>query len=94
MKIRELIYETPEMSIEKLLDIITKNIFLLSKEIKKRVFEIHSTELSEALLEEYDLIQDKKSKLTKSQRDLINGFISLCLIKMTKGDGEDKTTES
>ena len=37
-------------------------------------------------IKEYDLIQDKNSYLTRSQRDTIIGFVGLCMIEMTKGD--------
>ena len=36
------------------------------------------------ILKEYDLIQDKKSYLTKSQREIILGFVGYCMILMTK----------
>ena len=42
--------------------------------------------LNKAFLDEYDLIQDKKSFLTKSQRDFVIGFVGYCMIKMTKDD--------
>ena len=38
------------------------------------------------VLNEWDLIQIKQSNLTRSQRDQICGFVSACLIEMTKGD--------
>lgn len=88
MKIKELLYKTPEMTEEKLLEIIDKTLPIMRNSTKNRIRELHKEEnnLAKAFLDEYDLIQDKKSYLTKSQRDQIVGFVGLCMIKMTKGD--------
>ena len=91
MKIKDLIYETPEMTEEKLLTIINENLKMVDSFLKKRLIEIHrdSTrpfDLAQTFLDEYDLIQDKKSFLTNSQRKLVNGFVGYCMIKMTKGN--------
>lgn len=89
MKIEELIYKTPEMSEEKLIELLDKFSPLLRKEAKDRLNQLHKREsLSKALLKEYDLIQDKKSHLSKSQRDQIIGFVGMCMIQMTKGEDE------
>jgi hypothetical protein len=92
MKIKDLIYETPEMTEEKLLTIINENLKMVDSFLKKRLRELHkdSSDLCQAFLDEYDLIQDKKSLLTASQRKLVSGFVGYCMIKMTKG--EDGTT--
>ena len=86
MKIKELLYKTPEMTEEKLLEIIDKTLPIMRNSTKNRIRELHKEEnnLAKAFLDEYDLIQDKKSYLTKSQREQIVGFIGLCMIKMTK----------
>ena len=85
MKIKELIYQTPEITEEKLLEIINKNIPMMRKEARNRIQELHKgIDLAQAFLDEYDLNQDKKSYLTKGQRDQIVGFVGLCMIKMTK----------
>ena len=86
MKIKELIYKTPEMTEEKLLEIIDKNLSMMKNSAKNRIRELHKGEynLAKAFLDEYDLIQDKKSYLTKSQREQIVGFVGLCMIEMTK----------
>lgn len=88
MKIKELLYKTPEMTEEKLLEIIDKTLPIMKTSTKNRIRELHKEEfnLAKAFLDEYDLIQDKKSYLTKSQRDQIVGFVGLCMVKMTKGD--------
>lgn len=90
MKIKELLYNTPEMTEEKLLEIINKNLPMMKNSAKNRIRELHKGEnnLAKAFLDEYDLIQDKKSYLTKGQRDQIVGFVGLCMIQMTKGNGE------
>lgn len=91
MKIKDLIYETPEMTEEKLLTIINENLKMVDSFLKKRLKEIHRDptkpfDLAQTFLDEYDLIQDKKSFLTNSQRKLVNGFVGYCMIKMTKGN--------
>ena len=91
MKIKDLIYKTPEMTEEKLLTIIDKNHKMVDSFLRKRLRELHkNVDLNKAFLDEYDLIQDKKSFLTKSQRNMVVGFVGVCMIEMTKG--EDGTT--
>ena len=41
------------------------------------------------ILNEWDLIQAKKSKLSKDQRDQICFLVSMCLIEMTKDGGRN-----
>ena len=80
MKIKELIYQTPEMTEEKLLELIGEYKSFLKK------YLLNQFEDNKAILNEWDLIQEKKSKLTRSQRDQICGLVSTCLFKMTKGE--------
>lgn len=88
MKLKDYLYKTPEMTEEKLLEIINETLPMMRNFTKDRIRELHKEEpnLAKAFLDEYDLIQDKKSKLTKSQRDQIVGFVGLCMIQMTKKD--------
>lgn len=88
MKLKDYLYKTPEMTEEKLLEIINETLPMMRNSTKDRIRELHKEEsnLAKAFLDEYDLIQDKKSKLTKSQRDQIVGFVGLCMIQMTKKD--------
>jgi len=88
MKIKELIAKIPEMTEEKLIEIIDNNISMMKPEIENRIRELHKGEynLAKAFLDEYDLIQDKKSFLTKSQREQVAGFVGLCMIKMAKNE--------
>lgn len=93
MKIKEILYETPEMSEEKLLEIINNYCKFINKSSSNRLKELYnkrnntySDNLPKIILEEYDLIQEKKSYLTKSQRDQICGLVGMCLIQMTKGN--------
>jgi hypothetical protein len=88
MKINELIYKTPEMTEEKLIEIINKTLPMMRNSTKDRIRELHKGEsnLAKAFLDEYDLIQDKKSFLTKGQRDQIVGFVGMCMIQMAKGN--------
>lgn len=92
MKLNNVIYNTKEISESKLLDIIKNNFKLTSRSLRIKLKELYSEkDISNIILDEYDLIQQKKSLLTKSQRDQILGFIGLCMIKMVKGnEKEDK----
>lgn len=92
MKLNNVIYDTKEISESKLLDIIKNNFKLTSRSLRVKLKELYSEkDISNIILDEYDLIQQKKSLLTKSQRDQILGFIGLCMIKMVKGnEKEDK----
>ena len=87
MKIKDVIQETPEMTEEKLLEIINTNLSFIRLETKNRIQELHKgVDLAQAFLDEYDLVQDKKSNLTKGQRDQVVGFVGLCMIRMTKSN--------
>jgi len=89
MKIKDYIAETPEISEEKLLEIINENIPMMKKEAVNRISQLHrGKDLAQAFLDEYDIIQDKKSYLTKSQREQITGFVGLCMIRMVKNGSE------
>lgn len=90
MKIKELIYKTPEMTEEKLLKIMDSHLNWIRKDLKDRIIGLHRDptkpfDLSQAFLDEYDLIQDKKSYLTRGQRNIVIGFVGTCMIEMTKG---------
>ena len=87
MKIKDIIQETPEITEEKLLEIIDSNLKMMNPQAKNRIRELHKSELNlaKAFLDEYDLIQDKKSYLTKGQRNIVIGFVGTCMIEMTKG---------
>ena len=90
MKISELIANTPEMTEEKLLKIIDSHLDWVPNGFAKRVRQLHKNEssLSKIILKEYDLVNDKKSYLTKSQRNIVVGFVGVCAIEMTKDNGE------
>ena len=85
MKIKDVLYEAPEMTEEKLLELIGKYKHLMRRYLVKMF------ETDQDILNEWDLIQDKKSKLTRSQRDQICGLVGMCLIKMTKNDEEENS---
>ena len=85
MKLEDVLYKTPEMTEEKLLEIMDKykgflNVFNWSKNKYSNMKDI---------LNEWDLIQAKKSKLSRDQRDQICSFVSVCLIRMTKDGGSE-----
>ena len=98
MKIRDLLYKAPEMTEEKLLELIKENLDFFKKKtgnLYRRIQEIHkySEPLENLILKEFDLIQEKKSYLTKSQRDIIEGFVGHCLIMMAKANSEESSNE-
>jgi hypothetical protein len=73
------------MTETKLLEIINNNILMVNSQLKYRIQQLHKdSNFTTALLDEYDLIQNKKSKLTKSQRDQVVGFVGMCMIQMVK----------
>lgn len=83
MKIEDALFKTPEMSEEKLLKLIDEKKYVLYKEWAR-----NKNYTARDILNEWDLIQQKKSKLTKSQRDQINMLVSMCLITMVKENPE------
>lgn len=80
MKISEALYNIPDMSEEKLLEEIDKYKNLIYKEWFRNKYT------SKEILSEWDLINSKQSKLSRSQRDAISGLVGYCLIKMTKNN--------
>lgn len=87
MKIKELIAKTPEMTEEKLLKIIKENKYFLGKNLLDRIFQIHHSYEADKILKEWDLINEKKSYLTKNERDKVCALVSVSLIQMTKDNG-------
>lgn len=82
MKLEEALYKAPEVSEEKLLELIQKRIgFLNFKSWSRNKYT------PEDILKEWDNIQIKKSSLSRNQRDQICAFVSACLIEMVKNDG-------
>ena len=62
----------------------------IRKDLKDRIYILHKYptkpfDYSQAFLDEYDLIEDKKSNLTRGQRNIVIGFVGTCMIEMTKG---------
>ena len=91
MKMEDIIYTAPEMSTERLLTIIEPKIKKLKKSTISEIKRIHNDysedKLPLYLLEEFDLISQKKSNLSNSRRDEVFALVSACLIEMTKDDG-------
>lgn len=79
MKLKEILYKAPEMSEEKLLSIIEENKAFLPTDLRNLT--------ANEILEEFDLITDKKSYLSASRRRLINGLVGYCATLMVKGNG-------
>ena len=90
MKIKEVLYKTPEMTEERLLKFIKKYKIFISPYTIKRLREIHkftdNDEIPQIILNEWDLIQEKKSYLSKSQRDQILALVSISLARMSEGE--------
>lgn len=87
MNIQELLYKTPEMTEERLLEIMKSHLDLIKPSLENRIEQIYKDiSLEKALLNEYDTIQEKKSCLTRSERNQIIGFVGLCMIQMTKNN--------
>lgn len=82
MKLEEALYKAPEVSEEKLLELIQKRIGFLNLKSWSR-----NKYTPEDVLKEWDNIQVKKSSLSRNQRDQICAFVSACLIEMVKNDG-------
>lgn len=82
MKLEKALYETPEVSEEKLLELIEKRKGFLNLKSWSR-----NRYTSKEILDEWDKIQIKKSHLSRNQRDQICAFVSACLIEMVKNDG-------
>lgn len=78
MKLKEILYKTPEMTEERLLKIMEENKHLLPIDLREMY--------SEDILKEFDLNQDKKGTLSASRRRLVNGFVGYCVSLMTKDD--------
>lgn len=89
MKIDELLYKTPEMTEDKLLELIKDKEKLIKKPIIGRIkgFYAYDVPFEKCILNEWDKIQEKKSFLTKSQRDFVCSLVSYCLVEMTKSNG-------
>jgi len=82
MKLEEALYKAPEVSEEKLLELIQKRIGFLNLKSWSR-----NKYTPEDVLKEWDSIQSKKSSLSRNQRDQICAFVSACLIEMVKSNG-------
>lgn len=87
MNIEELIAAAPEMTEEKLLENIESNMPLFN--IKEWCRGKYSS--AKEVLDEWDLIQMKKSKLSRSQRDFISGLVGMSLVNMVKDGGESES---
>lgn len=88
MELKKAIYTKPELSEGNLLREVQKYLGLVKPSIIAKLRYIEESEdVAEAILKEYDLIQEKKSCLSRLERDLISGYVGLCMIKMVKEDG-------
>ena len=91
MKIKNVLYKAPEMSEDRLLKIISNHIMFLDKCLIRRIESLHKEQsIEQAILKEWDLIQEKNSYLTKGERDKVCSLVSVSLIEMTKYDEQVK----
>jgi len=90
MKIDKAIYTTPEINEEKLISLLREKLPLTKRALRNRLKQLYpDKDIINSILDEYNLIQQKTSLLTKSQRDQIIGFVGLCMIEMVKGNGKE-----
>lgn len=82
MKIKDILYKTPEITEEKLLEIIDKR----KRFLNLKTWSRNKYSDAKDILNEWDLIQIKKSNLTKSQRDQLCMLVSACLIEMVQNN--------
>ena len=84
MKIKDLV---PEINEEKFLNLLKEYSEYLATDTKHRLRQLHKElDIKYAIIAEYNLIQEKKSFLTFGQRKQIEGVVSLCLVRLAKGD--------
>ena len=92
MNIKDVLYKTPEMTEERLLKLIKEYMPFLKRYQLKDVQDKHEgTDLEKAILAEWDLIQEKRSTLSRSERDAVSGLVSFALLAMTKDNGRDNS---
>lgn len=88
MKLNDVLYKTPEMTEERLKELIKSKDYryFFKRSLIDRLNQLHKTDsFEDSVLKEWDLIQEKKSYLSRLERDKICGLVSLCLIEMTNG---------
>lgn len=95
MKLEDAIYQAPEINEQKLLENIKiwipyvkpSLIRKLEKEYSINKMDSDNT-IEKAFLKEWDLIQQKKSKFSRMERDFICTLVSRCMVKMVKNGRE------
>lgn len=89
MKLEKALYTKPELTEGNLLEEIQKYLSLVKPSLISKLRYIKELDIPNAIIKEYDLIQEKKSYLSRLERDLISGYVGLCMIKMVKKDGRE-----
>jgi hypothetical protein len=87
MKLKELLHSNPELTEDKVLEKISERKDLLNFKTWSR----NKYNSAKDILDEWDLIQIKKSNLTKSQREQLNIFVLACISEIFK-DGRKLTS--
>lgn len=87
MKLKELLHSNPELTEDKVLEKISERKDLLNFKTWSR----NKYNSAKDILDEWDLIQIKKSNLTKSQREQLNIFVLACISEIFK-DGREITS--
>lgn len=85
MKLKDYLYEKPELTEEKIIEEITSSSPFLPSDLR------HLT--PDEILKEFDLISEKRSNLTKSRRDIIQGIVTLAMIKIINDGGSQDTLD-
>lgn len=86
MILTDLIQQVPDLTEEKLIESVEE--LLKSPLIQNfKIFKIKNWTAKE-LIDEWDLIRFKQSKLSRNQRDSICLIVEYALIKLIKNDGD------
>lgn len=91
MKLDDIIYETPELTEEALLEELSKNESFLSNDllsVLKATSELHAIPVNKLIFNEWGLIQKKKSKLSRSRRDQINALVGTSALHLIRKQDE------
>ena len=91
MKLEEVIYKTPELTEEELLEELSKNESFLSNDllsVLKAISDLHAIPVNKLILNEWNLIQEKKSNLSRSRRDQINALVGTSVLHLIQKHDE------
>lgn len=87
MKLEDTLYQAPELSEEKFGERLEELIKQFSS-YRVPLLSIKKWTAKE-LIKEWELVQNKQSNLTRSQRDDVKGIVSMALLNMFKEESDD-----